>query len=120
MQEFKGTHNFHNFAKDVKYTDGNAKRHMISLKAELVVPGKDVCNSDGAGLGNGNFVLIQIQGQSFMYHQIRKMMGFLMESLQYNLPSVYRQNSFMRNVMRIWLAPPDGLMLHMVEFNYSK
>lgn len=61
-----GTHNFHNFTSGRKYTDPSAKRYIISFE----------CSKPFIKDGY-EFSVIKVRGQSFMLHQIRKMVGLV-------------------------------------------
>lgn len=64
LKYYVGTHNFHNFTTRTKAEDPAARRFIISFDANttLVVEGME-------------FVKCEVVGQSFMLHQIRKMIG---------------------------------------------
>ncbi|KAJ0462845.1 putative tRNA pseudouridine(38-40) synthase [Helianthus annuus] len=64
LKQYEGTHNFHNFTTKMKATDPAANRNIISFHADTTV------TIDGI-----EFVKCEVVGQSFMLHQIRKMIG---------------------------------------------
>ena len=63
LQQFVGTQNFHSFSKGVTHDQAQAKRYIIHWKV-------DSFEHNGA-----TFVKCEVLGQSFLYHQIRKMIG---------------------------------------------
>ena len=67
------------------------------------------------------YVRIFISGQSFIYNQIRKMVGSVIFVYQNNLDQDFINNSFAENFTNIWLAPSEGLLLERILFeNYNK
>jgi tRNA pseudouridine38-40 synthase len=65
LQQYEGTHNFHNFTSQKAATDPSAQRYLLHVRAgePRLERGLEV-------------VTIAVTGQSFMIHQIRKMVGF--------------------------------------------
>lgn len=68
------------------------------------------------------FVHFWFKGQSFLYNQIRKMIGSLIQKFRGGMEPEFQTNTMNENKMDIALAPGDGLMLEMVcydSFNKS-
>ena len=86
----------------MKPKDSQAMRFMIDLKVEI------------NNINGDKLVKIKLLGQSFIYHQIRKMIGAILQSLVGNKGLNLIQNSFASNKMEIWLAPSNGLLLDSV------
>jgi hypothetical protein len=60
-------------------------------------------------------------GQSFIYHQIRKMVGCIIKVILNNYSPSFVQNTFFRNQIHMPLAPASGLYLHSLSFeHYNK
>ena len=56
-----------------------------------------------------------------MYHQIRKMVGAIIFAMRHKLDQTFINNTFHRNVVPIWLAPSEGLLLNRIFFDgYNK
>ena len=75
---FCGTHNFHNFTVRVKPTDPQARRYILAFDAGPAV------EAHGTRL-----VVLTVLGQSFMLHQIRKMVGAVLGVMRGVLPATY-------------------------------
>jgi len=64
LNYYLGSHNFHNFTTRTKAEDPSAQRYIISFDAKTTVTVEGI-----------EFVKCEVVGQSFMLHQIRKMIG---------------------------------------------
>ncbi|TKY88061.1 hypothetical protein EX895_003157 [Sporisorium graminicola] len=66
FKRYHGSHNFHNFTVGKEFRDRSCQRFM-----------KQLTISDPKVIGDTEWVSIKFHGQSFMLHQIRKMIGLL-------------------------------------------
>ncbi|KAF8765422.1 hypothetical protein HU200_008567 [Digitaria exilis] len=108
---YVGTHNFHNFTTRTKAEDPAAKRFIISFTANRVV------SLDGI-----DFVRCEVVGQSFMLHQIRKMIGLAVAVMRNCAPESIYDVAFRRDVrLNVPTAPEVGLYLDECMFtSYNK
>ncbi len=119
-KKFTGTKNFHNYSRKMKAKDPKSKRYLMEFEAklmeisELMTPEKEK-EFKSEEIKDIRYVLFKIHGQSFIYHQIRKMIGMIVQTFLMELPDVYIENSFSNNVFRVWLAPAEGLFLNRVN-----
>lgn len=60
------------------------------------------------------YVRIRIHGQSFIYHQIRKMIGSMIQIFHEGHDETFIDNTFTQNKTPVWLAPSQGLLLDRV------
>jgi tRNA pseudouridine38-40 synthase len=107
LQLFTGSKNYHNYTKKIEFKSDQAMRHMMQLTTDLIT------------MEEIPLVKITLFGQSFLYHQIRKMVGAIIQSLVTEKDSDLILNSFAANKMNIWLAPSSGLLLDQVLFYIS-
>ena len=69
------------------------------------------------------FIHFFLKGQSFLYNQIRKMIGVMIQVFRGDLDDKFIPNSLRDNVMSVALAPGDGLLLERVcydKYNANK
>eukprot|EP01022_Parablepharisma_sp_SALTPOND_P013112 TRINITY_DN172_c0_g1_i10.p2 TRINITY_DN172_c0_g1~~TRINITY_DN172_c0_g1_i10.p2 ORF type:complete len:474 (-),score=69.37 TRINITY_DN172_c0_g1_i10:14676-16097(-) len=109
--EFKGTHRFHNYTKYIDPKQMQSNRHIFEMSA------KPSLTIDGV-----EFIEVFIKGQSFLYNQIRKMIGMIISVCRKDQPIEVIYKSFSRHErMSVPLAPGEGLMLNRVLYDgYNK
>ena len=104
-----GTHNFHNFTKDVAAWQSQSRRYIMHCQCS------ELFEQEGM-----QFLELRVKGQSFMMHQIRKMVGLVIAVMRGVIsPEAWTKafGAFMLNVPK---APALGLMLqsvHMDRYN---
>ena len=104
MSLFLGTHNFHNYTAGKSPMDASAHRYLYSIVV-----------SDPVRIHNELYLRIRLEGQSFMLHQIRKMIGMAVETARgrCTLHKVYCSMSTGKVITP--LAPSAGLFLDKVR-----
>ncbi|KAL2232161.1 tRNA pseudouridine synthase A, mitochondrial-like [Sesamum indicum] len=101
LKYYEGTHNFHNFTTRTKAEDPAAKRYILSFNANTIV------SVDGI-----DFVKCEVVGQSFMLHQIRKMIGLAVAIMRNCAPESLIETAFRQTVnINVPMAPEVGLYL---------
>lgn len=101
LNQYIGTHNFHNFTSRVKAEDPSAKRYIVSFEA-----------GDVFTVGNMDFIRCTVVGQSFMLHQIRKMIGLVIAIFRGCAPESLLETALRRDTnIAIPTAPELGLFL---------
>ncbi|PVU88243.1 hypothetical protein BB559_005664 [Furculomyces boomerangus] len=97
---YVGTHNFLNFTV-TKGTNGkNSSRHIKSFTV-----------SDPMIIGDGEWLSLKVHGQSFMLHQIRKMVGLIILLTRSKTPFSIIDKIYKCNRINIPKAPGFGLLL---------
>nr|GMD65248.1 tRNA pseudouridine synthase A, mitochondrial [Ipomoea batatas] len=111
LKYYEGTHNFHNFTTRTKAEDPAAKRYIISFTANTVVEVEGI-----------DFVKCEVVGQSFMLHQIRKMIGLALAIMRNCAPESLIETAFSKDVnINVPMAPEVGLYLDECFFSsYNK
>ena len=106
--KFEGTHKYHNYTRNMLCDQAQAKRFMMNMEASV------------ENYGGIEYLKFFLRGQSFLYNQIRKMIGAIILISRNQLTVEYLENSLKDNVVDIPLAPPNGLILNRVYiYKYS-
>ncbi|KAJ8099854.1 pseudouridine synthase [Lipomyces tetrasporus] len=100
LKRYEGPHNFHNFTIGKDFNDPSSRRYMKSLVA-----------SDAKIIEGSEWISIKIHGQSFMLHQIRKMIGMVAQVVRCGAPLDRINEAFHRRKINIPKAPALGLLL---------
>ncbi|KAF7456811.1 tRNA pseudouridine synthase family protein [Cryptosporidium felis] len=109
LTEYIGTHSFHNFTSKSTFTDPTSWRHIEEISVCKVPVGQE-----GGGVP---LVKIVILGQSFLLHQIRKMVALAIEIFRGTAPKNAIRLCFLPDKFSIHLAPSQGLLLDRVFYN---
>jgi tRNA pseudouridine38-40 synthase len=107
LNQYLGTHRFHNYTVQKKFNDGSAKRYIKSFN----VAAKPIIINDTEWLS------LKVHGQSFMMHQIRKMVGMAALTVRSGTNPEIFETSFGNNTVRIPKAPGLGLLLERPVFD---
>lgn len=107
---YVGTHRFHNYTVKTTFKDSSAKRHIKSITV-----------SDPFERNGTEWVSIKLHGQSFMMHQIRKMVGMAANIVRCGTSTDRMRESFGDVMISIPKAPGLGLLLERPVFeSYNK
>jgi tRNA pseudouridine38-40 synthase len=134
LSSYQGTHSFHNFTKGVKPGQATANRYILEFTVEDPVL---VGSASGENANDDNrqqqqphqeqqdpqaaameWIPTYVIGQSFLLHQIRKMISLAIDVARGAAPlSVVTTHALHRKKeMRVSLAPAQGLFLEMSYF----
>lgn len=104
---FVGTKNFHNFTVDKKPYDQSALRFIMSFECQqpFIPDNTEV-----------EFARLKITGQSFMMHQIRKMVGVVIAIMRGYLDTDFINRAVQKERFLIFHAPGLGLVLDNVHY----
>lgn len=100
IKQYEGVHNFHNFTIGKTFKDPSAMRNMKSLTV-----------SEPKIIENTEWLSIKIHGQSFMMHQIRKMIAMTALLVRCGTPITRLKDAFNSPDLNIPKAPGLGLLL---------
>ncbi|KAF8464082.1 pseudouridine synthase [Kalaharituber pfeilii] len=111
LSAYTGTHNFHNYTIQKSGTDASAKRHI-----------KTFTSSEPFLVNGVEYLSLKVHGQSFMMHQIRKMVGLMLLCVRCGAPPDLIPTTYLPTVsVPIPKAPGVGLLLERPVFdNYNK
>lgn len=100
LQVYKGFKKFHNFTINKNYSDDSCSRYMKHLECGPPFIVDDI-----------EFCQIRIQGNSFMMHQIRKMMGLILAVIREVIDPNIFETVFTERLVNCPTAPGLGLVL---------
>jgi tRNA pseudouridine38-40 synthase len=106
LQKYEGTQFFHNFTKGLKPGQAQARRFIETFKAQdpVVVDGVE-------------WIPTQVLGQSFLLHQIRKMICVAIDIARGAAPLEFMDKALdKKGSIPLHVAPAQGLFLEMSYF----
>ncbi|MCJ1314584.1 tRNA pseudouridine synthase 1 [Agyrium rufum] len=107
LSAFVGTHNFHNYTIEKSYEDASARRVIKSF---------DV-NGTPFVVNGTEWLSLKVHGQSFMMHQIRKMVSMTALIIRCGCDEACLENSYSSTLLNIPKAPALGLLLERPVFD---
>jgi tRNA pseudouridine38-40 synthase len=107
LQLFVGTHNYHNFTVAKSFRDPSAKRVIKSF----------VVNPEPILINGTEWLSLKVHGQSFMMHQIRKMVGMVALIIRAGCDPARLTEAMGPDVVAIPKAPSLGLLLERPVFD---
>lgn len=111
LERYNGTHKFHNYTSKKKADDPSANRFIHSFTVEDPVV-------DKRGV---EWIPCLVMGQSFLLHQIRKMMSMAIDVSRDAANMDVMEKSFTDCDMNISTAPAQGLFLDMSYYeNFNR
>jgi tRNA pseudouridine38-40 synthase len=105
LKTYQGTHNFHNYTIRKNFSEASSKRYIMSFD----------CSEPFQRHGI-EWVTLTIHGQSFMLHQIRKMVGFAVLCIRTNTSPDIIPETFRNIKINIPKAPALGLLLQQTVY----
>ena len=106
---YLGTHNFHNYTVLKRFSDPSAKRHIKSFDVNKTpIPIRDT-----------EWLSLKVHGQSFMMHQIRKMVAMAVMTVRSGAPLDLIKESYGNRRISIPKAPGLGLLLERPMFTQA-
>ena len=107
LSRYVGTHNYHNYTISKSFDNASAKR---VIKTFLVGEKPIIIN-------NTEWLSLKVHGQSFMMHQIRKMVSMAALVVRCGCHEGRLQDSYMADKISIPKAPGSGLLLERPVFD---
>lgn len=107
LSRYLGTHNFHNYTIHKNFKDPSAKRQIRSF----------VVNDQPMIINGTEWLSLKVHGQSFMMHQIRKMVSMVALVVRCGCHEGRLQDTYMQDRLSIPKAPGLGLLLERPVFD---
>jgi tRNA pseudouridine38-40 synthase len=106
LNEYVGTRNYHNYTIKKPFADPSAKRQIRSFTVDPTP----------VLIRDTEWLSLKVHGQSFMMHQIRKMVAMAVMLVRCGAPTERIRDSFGRKNISIPKAPSLGLLLERPVF----
>ncbi|KAJ2189812.1 tRNA pseudouridine synthase 1 [Coemansia sp. RSA 532] len=106
FQAYVGSHDFRNFTVTKGCTANNSRRYIHSFTV-----------SDPMIIQGGEWLSLKVKGQSFMLHQIRKMVGLIIMMARSDIPLRLIDVMFSSARVNVPKAPGLGLLLECPVFD---
>nr|CCA24877.1 tRNA pseudouridine synthase putative [Albugo laibachii Nc14] len=107
LAKFEGSHTFHNFTSKLLPTSPKCQRYIVSFKADQpFVPSNSAFE----------WIRLRVKGQSFLLHQIRKMIGTAVDLCAGAAESNVIERVMLLDKMDLPKAPSVGLYLSEAHF----
>ena len=118
LSAYEGTHSFHNFTKGLRPGQASANRYILEFIVQdpILVPETVEDNDSSTQV---EWIPTYVLGQSFLLHQIRKMVSMAIDVARGVAPlSVLTDKALHpQEEMRVALAPAQGLFLELSYFD---
>jgi tRNA pseudouridine38-40 synthase len=106
LRRYEGTNYYHNFTRGLTPGQAQAQRYIISFVVQ-----------DPITVDNVEWIPTQVLGQSFLLHQIRKMIGVAVDIARGAAPLEFMDKALSKTQgMVLDVAPAQGLFLEMSYF----
>ncbi|XP_035453161.2 pseudouridylate synthase 1 homolog isoform X1 [Spodoptera frugiperda] len=106
LEVYKGTKSYHNFTEKKHHQDPSSLRYMMGFTLDRVFVDSDM-----------EFAVLLVKGQSFMLHQIRKMVGLAIAVVRGHTDNSILEKAFGKEKVMIPTAPGLGLVLDTVHYD---
>lgn len=113
LDKYVGTKNYHNYTIQKTFKDPSSKRHIKSFVANK----KPILIGDGPDEEKTEWLSLKVHGQSFMMHQIRKMVGMVTLLVRSGGKMETMDDSFTESRYSIPKVPGLGLLLERPVFD---
>ncbi|EDQ88429.1 uncharacterized protein MONBRDRAFT_32742 [Monosiga brevicollis MX1] len=107
LKRYIGTHKFHNFTAGKSASDDSCRRYITDFTVSEPFEREGI-----------EWVRIQVKGQSFILHQIRKMIGLAVAIVRGHVKDDYMDRCFSDERVDVPKIPGLGLFLDCVFFDY--
>lgn len=107
LAQYVGTRNYHNYTIQKSYNEASAKRHIKSFQVA----------ADPIIINGTEWLSLKVHGQSFMMHQIRKMVAMVALIVRCGAEVDLINKSYGRDRIPIPKAPGLGLLLERPIFD---